>query len=220
MGGGVPFGYDVEKRQLLMNEAETETVRFVFERYAELKSVPQLVDELAAKGIRTRTRICKTGRIAGGIHFKTGTLTHLLQNPIYVGKVRHKDMVYDGAHQSIVSDELFELAQSIFAENRHDNALGKRSRNPSLLTGIITDPDGKPMTPTHAMKGSKRYRYYVTRTRPGDKSHKWRLPAGEIERLVTNAVSKKLKSTESDEQESAAAISGRSAIEISLQAHC
>lgn len=182
MGGGVPYGYDIEDRQLLINDTEAETVQLVFLRYAQLKSVPQLVDELAAKDIRTRTRIWKNGRIAGGIHFKTGTLTHLLQNPIYVGKVRHKEKIYDGAHQPIISNDLFERVQSTFAENRRDNALGKKSRNPSLLTGFIADPDSKPMTPAHAKKGSKRYRYYVTRTDPGDKSPKWRLPAGEIER--------------------------------------
>lgn len=207
MGGGVPYGYDVEDRQLVINRAEAETVRFVFERYAQLKSVPQLVDELAAKDIRTRTRVWKNGRAAGGIHFKTGTLTHLLQNPVYVGKVRHKDKIYDGAHHPIISDEMFERVQSIFSENRLDNALGKKSRNPSLLTSIITDPDGMPMTPTHAKKGSKRYRYYVTRSSPGGKSPKWRLPAGEIERLVINTVSKNLRFEGSDEQESAAAIS-------------
>lgn len=192
MGGRVPFGYDAKERLLLIDETEAETVRFVFDRYANLKSVPQLVDELAAKDIRTRTRICKSGRIAGGIHFKTGTLTHLLQNPVYVGKVRHKDKVYDGVHQPIISNEVFEHVQSIFAENRCDNALGKKSRNPSLLTGMLTDPDGKPMTPAHAKKGPKRYRYYVTRKLPGDQTDKWRMPAGEIERLVVAAITKHL----------------------------
>lgn len=190
MGGGVPYGYDIKDRQLVINDTEAETVRLIFERYAEIKSVPLLVDELAAKDIRTRTRIWKNGRTAGGIHFKTGTLTHLLQNPIYVGKVRHKDQIYEGEHQPIISNELFQLVQSIFSENRRDNALGKKSRNPSLLTGMITDPDSKPMTPTHARKGSKRYRYYVTRQVPGDQSDKWRVPAGELERLVIEAIAK------------------------------
>lgn len=163
MGGGVPYGYDVEERQLVINKPEAETVRHMFQRYTELKSVPQLVDELAAKDIKTRTRVWKTGRTVGGIHFKTGSLTHLLQNPIYFGKVKHKDEIYDGEHNPIVTSELFDLVQSIFAANRRDNALGKKSHNPSLLTGRIVDPDGKPMTPAHARKGSKRYRYYVTR---------------------------------------------------------
>lgn len=76
------------------------------------------------------------------------------------------------------------------------------------------------MTRAHAKKESKRYRYYVTRQMPGDQSDKWRMPAGEIERLVINAVSKKLKSTVSDEQGSAAvlseAIRKRNAIASSL----
>lgn len=203
MGGGVPYGYDVEERQLVINEPEAETVRRMFQRYAELKSVPQLVDELAAKDIKTRTRIWKTGRTVGGIHFKTGTLTHLLQNPIYVGKVKHKDKIYDGEHVPIVTSELFDLVQSVFAENRRDNALGKKSSNPSLLTGMIVDPDGNPMTPAHAKKGSKRYRYYVTRKPPEDKSDKWRMPAGEIERLVIDTISRKLSCVQSNGNEAA-----------------
>ncbi|WP_254305911.1 recombinase family protein [Sphingopyxis sp. BSNA05] len=176
MGGGVPFGYDVLERQLVINQSEAQIVRSMFERYTEVKSVPQLVEELAAKGIKTRKRVWKTGRVVGGDTFKTGTLTHLLQNPVYVGKVRHKENIYAGAHESIIAQELFDLVQSTFKTNRNSNAQGKKSRNPSLLTGIITDPDGKPMTPTHAAKGSKRFRYYVTRTLPGDQSTKWRMP--------------------------------------------
>ncbi len=209
MDGSIPYGYNVKERQLLINKAEADTVRQVFERYSEIKSVPQLVDELAAKDIRTRTRIFKSGRVAGDIHFKTGTLTHLLQNPVYIGKVRHKDKIYDGAHLPIISNELFERTQSIFAENRRGNALGKKRRKTSLLTGMITDPDSKPMTPTHAKRGPKRYRYYVTRQQPNDLASKWRMPAGEIEKLVIFAVSKKLQSAEADNQETAVEITER-----------
>jgi site-specific DNA recombinase len=204
MGGGVPFGYEVVDRQLVINQSEAQIVRSMFERYTEVKSVPQLVEELAAKGIKTRKRVWKTGRVVGGDTFKTGTLTHLLQNPVYVGKVRHKENVYDGAHQSIIAQELFDLVQSTFKTNRNSYALGKKSRNPSLLTGMITDPDCKPMTPTHATKGSKRFRYYVTRTQPGDQSTKWRMPAGEIERLVIDAVAKQLGIIDANGNETAA----------------
>ncbi len=207
MGGGVPFGYEVVERQLLINQSEAEIVRWMFERYTETKSVPQLVEEMAAKGIKTRMRFWKTGKVVGGVTFKTGTVTHLLQNPVYLGKVKHKENIYDGAHQPIISQELFDLVQSTFQANRRTNALGKKSRNPSLLTGLITDPDGKPMTPTHATKGSKRFRYYVTRTQPGDQSIKWRMPAGEIERLVVGTIAKQLGNIDSDGSETAAQLS-------------
>ena len=39
MGGNVPLGYDVKDRKLIVNEAEAETVRMIFRRYAELGSV-------------------------------------------------------------------------------------------------------------------------------------------------------------------------------------
>jgi site-specific DNA recombinase len=196
MGGPVPLGYELGDRKLLVNAREAETVRHLFRRYTELQSVPQLVDELAAQGFRTKIRPYKDGRQIGGVPFRTGALSQLLKNPIYTGKVRHKDAIYEGEHEAIVDQALYDEVQSIFAINRSDNALGKKSRNPSLLTGIITDPDGRPMTPTHASTGSKRFRYYVTRFEPGDdKNQTWRLPSGEIERLVIDALARAIADT-------------------------
>ena len=59
---------------------------------------------------------------------------------------------------------------------------------PSLLAGLIVDADGKPMTPTHAKKRAKRYRYYVSASLL-DRDHSqvqkgMRIPAGDIEALV------------------------------------
>lgn len=207
MGGGVPFGYEVVDRHLVVNESEADTVRHIFDRYVELKSVPQLVDELVLEGFKTRERVCKTGHTVGGIPFKTGTLTHILQNPIYLGKVRHREQVFDGEHEPIIDDELFDTAQSVFAANRNNNKLGRKSRNRSLLTGLITDPDGRPMTPTHATKGSKRYRYYVTRTKPGEiDATIWRMPAGELEKIVIQQVSRAIVRPGSDSIEDATTI--------------
>lgn len=196
MGGPVPLGYELGDRRLVVNAREAETVRHLFRRYAELQSVPQLVEELAAQGYRTKIRSYKDGRQIGGVAFRTGALSQLLKNPIYTGKVRHKDKIYDGEHQAIIDQSLFDEVKRIFAANRSENALGKKSSNPSLLSGLINDPDGRPMTPTHASKGSKRFRYYVTRLEPGDdKNQAWRLPSGEIERLVTDTLARAIADT-------------------------
>ena len=196
MGGPVPLGYELGDRKLVVNRQEAETVRHLFQRYTELQSVPQLVEELAAQGYRTKIRPYKDGRQIGGVAFRTGALSQLLKNPIYTGKVRHKDKIYEGEHEAIVDQAVFDEVQGIFASNRRDNALGKKSSNPSLLAGLITDPDGRPMTPTHACNGSKRFRYYVTRLEPGDdKNLVWRLPSGEIERLVIDALARSIVNT-------------------------
>jgi hypothetical protein len=38
-----------------------------------------------------------------------------------------------------------------------------RVKSPSLLTGLLFDAEGQRMTPTHAVKNNRRYRYYVSR---------------------------------------------------------
>jgi len=210
MGGPVPIGYDVKDRKLLINDAEAKTVRHMFTRYSQLRSVPQLVEELAASGVRTKMRPYKDGRTRGGVAFRTGALSQLLKNSIYIGKVRHKEAIYDGEHKAIVDQHLFDEVQNIFATNRSDNILGNKSKNPSLLISLITDPDGRSMTPTHASRRSKRYRYYVTRLEPGaDKNAAWRMPAGEIERLVIDAVVKQLGLLLSSSGKDATILSGQ-----------
>ena len=150
------------------------------------------------RGYRTKKRIYKNGRTVGGIAFRTGSLAQLLKNPIYAGNVRHNGNIYDGEHDAIIDKTLFEEVQTVFATNRTDNALGKKAKSPSLLAGLITDPDGRPMTPTHASNGTKRFRYYVSRTAPGaDKTSVWRLPSGEIERFVTDTLAKAIIDTRS-----------------------
>ena len=51
MGGLPSLGYDVKDRRLIINEAEAKTVRHIFQRYTELKSVRLLKADLDARGI-------------------------------------------------------------------------------------------------------------------------------------------------------------------------
>src|SRR5258705_4057510 len=51
MGGVPPLGYTVENRKLVIVESETEAVRHIFRRYAELGSVRLLNAGLEAHGI-------------------------------------------------------------------------------------------------------------------------------------------------------------------------
>lgn len=189
MGGPVPIGYDCKDRQLIVNDEEAATVRHIFERYVELESMQALADELAASGHRTKRRVYRSGRVVGGDVFRKGPLSHLLQNRIYVGDVAHKGDVHPGVHQPIVDRALFDRVQDVIAANRHRRKVGTNSHSLSLLTGMLTDPTGRPMSPSYTSKASRKYRYYVSRLQPGeDKSVAVRIPAGEIERVVVEAV--------------------------------
>jgi site-specific DNA recombinase len=60
-----------------------------------------------------------------------------------------------------------------------------RAQHANLLTGLLVDEHGTKLTSTHAVKDGKRYRYYVGSADEGGKGPVWRLPAHEIETLVT-----------------------------------
>ena len=187
MGGPVPLGYVVEDRKLVITDGEAATVRHIFQRYASVRSMPVLVDEFGDAGIRTKLRTFKDGRHFGGVPFTAGPLSHLLNNPVYVGEVRHKSMSHPGQHDPIISRALWDEVQSSLAANRVERRIGGKGRAPSLLTGLLRDAEARIMSPTYAVKETRRYRYYVSRAAPGEKlanERTTRVPAGELERVV------------------------------------
>jgi site-specific DNA recombinase len=170
MGGNVPLGYDVKDRKLIVNEAEASTVRVIFRRYAELGSVSLLRAELDRLGIVSKRREGAGGRLAGGQHFSRGALYLMLQNRIYRGDIVHQGTAYPGQHEAILDPELWQIVQDKLAANRQERALAMGAEAPSLLTGLIVDADGNRMTPAHATKKAKRYRYYVSASLLGGRS--------------------------------------------------
>jgi site-specific DNA recombinase len=118
---------------------------------------------------------------------RLGNLYYLLSNPVYIGKIRHRDEVYDGEHLPIVEPDVFSKAQALLGaqaprRTKPDNADGTH-----LLTGILFDETGDRLSPTYVNKNGKRYRYYVSnrlvRARKNS-TDGWRVPARQIESLV------------------------------------
>ena len=192
MGGFAPLGYDVRDRMLVINKDEAGSVRFIFRRYLELGSVYKLKAELDAKRITSKLRPNANGKARGGRPITAGALYHLLQNPIYCGRIAHKGQSYEGVHEGIIEHELWQAVQRSLEGSSQKRRNGASAKEPSLLAGLIVDADGKRLTPSHAVKGGKRYRYYVSRsliTDPGRTSEpSWRLPAIELERLVVKQI--------------------------------
>lgn len=189
MGGTVPHGYHVKERKLLVDAKEAEDVSYIFKRYLELKSILKLADDLAQRGMRTRTRTLNSGQTIGNVNFGRGPLNLILKNQIYIGNIKHKDAIYEGEHNAIIDMDIFEQVQTLIAANNHDKATSASAKSPSLLAGLITDPDGRPMSPSRGQKGARQYCYYVTRFKPGeDRSNICRLPGGEVDRIVIDAL--------------------------------
>jgi site-specific DNA recombinase len=196
MGGLVPLGYAVRDRQLAVVESEAATVRHIFEGYCALGSVRLLKAELDCDGLRSKLRIAGNGSRLGDKSFSRGALYTLLRNPIYVGDVRHKDARYPGLHQAIVERSVWDKTQELlFAHTVR--ADGKPSASMSSpLIGKLFDDHGERLTPSHAVKGNRRYRYYVSSSlmkgAAGKSGQGWRIPAVEIERNLAAAVARTL----------------------------
>jgi DNA invertase Pin-like site-specific DNA recombinase len=194
MGGVPPLGYRVEDRKLVIIDSEAEIVRAIFRRYAELGSVRLVKEEFDARGIKSKSWTSASGRPIGGKPFSRGALYLMLQNRTYLGEIVHKGQSHPGDHAPIIDQPLWDAAQSRLADNTAERSSGTRSRQPSLLAGILFDPDGYRMTPTHAVKSATRYRYYVSHSLitkdQSELSAGLRLPAAEIEQVVTSRVCK------------------------------
>jgi len=167
-------------------------VRFIFRRYAELGSVRWLRDELEALSIQSKLRTSASGGISGGKPFARGALYLMLQNRIYRGEIVHNQQSYLGEHEPIIDQPLWDAVQVQLAGNAAQRNDCGKTRQPSLLAGMLFDDDGNRMTPSHAVKKGTRYRYYVsgsliTKDRT-ENSAGLRIPAAEIEQLVSDRV--------------------------------
>ena len=189
MGGPVPLGYRVEARKLVADGIEAELVRHIYTRYLALGSVVELADELNANGHRTKVQQRVSGPHRGGCPFQRGTLYHLLSNRIYRGELAHKGEHFPAEHAAIVPKELWAAVQTKLKANASGTSRRLRSQQPSLLTGLVYDGDGCPMTPSHATKVGRRYRYYVTRPDQLDESPAWRVSAHDLEKLICDRLS-------------------------------
>jgi DNA invertase Pin-like site-specific DNA recombinase len=188
MGGLPPLGYDVKDRKLAVNGREADTVRHIYRRYVALGSVLALKDELDREGVVSKARLDKYSRLTGAKPLARGAIYLMLQNRLYRGEIVHKDNSYPGEHAPIIDQPLWDEVQGRLAANRTERATRAGSNQVSLLAGLIYDDAGARMTPTHANKKGTRYRYYVS---PGlvrgtrrQAPHGRRVPAGELERLV------------------------------------
>src|SRR5712691_7445397 len=162
MGGMVPLGYDVKDRRLRTNPVEAELVGRIYRRYLDLGCVAKLKAELDTQDARSKVRVSAKGIKTGGHAFSRGALYMILQNRIYRGEIAHKGQSYPGEHESLVAQDLWEAVQARLKGNCQARRNGTKARESSLLAGLIYDGNGNRLTPSHAVKNGKRYRYYVS----------------------------------------------------------
>jgi len=142
-----PLGYlnDRTTRTIVPDPLRASLVRFAFERYASgAVSLPQLADELADRGL-----VQGSGR-----KFGAASVQHILSNPLYCGRIRHKGRIFPGAHEPLITPALFETVQETLAGKRN----GTKSRRVFALRGVMYCAECGCMITAGVHKGHVYYR--------------------------------------------------------------
>ncbi len=162
MGGQPILGYDVVEKKLVVNENEKYQIQKIYDFYLNNKSIRAIVDTINNWGWTTKQWKTKRGHLAGGKPFNKQVLYTILKNPLYIGKIRHHDKIYDGEHEGIISPEIFDKVQSLLKKNKVNQTNTNRKRIASMLRGILfCDTCGSKMIKTYTKKDNKKYTYYT-----------------------------------------------------------
>lgn len=186
MGGSVPLGCAPEDKILKIVVSEAKNVRHIYDLYLKLGSVRAVQTELV------KEKICSKN----GAQFSRCALYQVLKNMTYIGKVKHKGHIYDGLHEAILPEELWQKVQDKLKQQGVAEYSRKSQLPQPLLTGLIYTDEGARLVPTHSNKDGRRYCYYYDAAAARDsKTEKsvMRIPAAEIERLIIERVAIYLK---------------------------
>ena len=137
--GVAPIGYlntvtRIEGREIkgvMVDPERADHIRWAFRLYAEGEtSISTLRDLLAERGLRSR----KTLKYVGN-PLSNAQVHRMLGNPYYIGKIVHRGVIYDGAHEPIVDDDTWYQVQSVRSGRR---LAGDRSwRHSHYLKGTL-----------------------------------------------------------------------------------
>src|SRR6478735_7495223 len=172
-------------------------------RYAA--SSLSIVSSAACAGSRRRPTVSGFGRNAArqrmapssAANPSRAAISTLLSNPIYTGHIAHKGELHPGQQAALIDDESWSTVRDQLAANTSNHRRRAKAAEPSLLAGLLVDARGERLTPSHAVKKGRRYRYYVSAaliTDAGTDREGWRLAAREIEEAVIRILADALTS--------------------------
>ena len=106
-GGRVAYGWDkTPDRKAVINEAEANIVREIFNMYLNGMTMQKIADTLNERGIINQDR-----------PFLQSTIYTMLHNEKYVGIMRVRDEMFEGVYPPIITKEIFEKTQALLLEN-------------------------------------------------------------------------------------------------------
>ncbi len=189
--GGQVLGYDIDPEDrgvLKVNPEEAKIVRLIFKTYRELRSFRRTAQKINEIGYRTKSYQSRRGNIRGNKKFSKVAVIHILQNPVYLGKVTHYDKLFDGRHEAIIDEQLWQDVSATMKANRVIRAKPREQNlHTFLLEGLLRCGwCGSYMTPTYSGGRNGTYFYYqCTKVHNGaDECKMKRVSAEAIEEVI------------------------------------
>lgn len=158
-GGFAPYGYTLEKGELIINEEEAEAIRIIFDKYVNTDmGCTGIAKYLDNHGIEKKQRQNGQNPL-----FVATLIRRILKNPVYCGKIaygRRKTekihgtrndyhlveqddyLLVDGLHEPIVSEELWNDAQVklLAMAKKYEKTDNGKGNKVHLLTGLLKCP--------------------------------------------------------------------------------
>ncbi|KJF26603.1 recombinase family protein [Clostridium aceticum] len=211
-GGFAPYGYLLKEGELLIAEDEVEVIKVIYEQFTTTnKGINAVASYLNNNGYKKKKR--QNGTLDA---FSASFVKAVLDNPVYCGKiaygrrrnekiqgkrnqfhiVKQKEFpVYDGIHEAIVSEEIWQAAQEKRKTTGFKHEKKYSLEHAHILSGILKCPNcGAPMYGNVNRKKKKDgtyyrdYFYYACKHRRSVSGHKCNYSKQWSQDLVDDAV--------------------------------
>ncbi len=188
-------------KRLVVNEVEAEQVRTIFDLYLQHRSILKVAKVCNERGWTTKSWTTTGNRAVGSKQFNKCTISKLLKNPLFAGRVPYRGESFAGEHEAIIDSDTFHEVQRLLGTHRIEGGALARPKNASLLKGIIRCGSCNcAMTPTSARRkrtdgSTVTHRYYLCQkaSKHGrDQCACPSLPSADIEDFVLEHVRKVL----------------------------
>lgn len=180
-GGRDLFGYDVVDKRWVLNPDEAAIVKEIFDRYKHGEKTHSIATRLNERGIRNKN----------GTEFGIDSITRILHNRKYTGKIEYNGEIYTNVTPAIVDEETFNECQRIVAMHQHRQKT-LHSHSPYFLSGrLFCGKCGSNITSESGTnKEGRVYYYYKCTGRRKKICDQRNLQKKQIEDLVFDATAK------------------------------
>ncbi len=145
-------------------ESEADRVRAIYELYLKEGSLQMLARVLRDRDWSNKSWVGVNGKPMGGGAFKKSQLQRMLTNVAYLGKVAHHKNVYEGQHEAIIEQELFDRVHKALESGRCVEHAAGRNAHGALLKGVMR---------CSACDSAMVHHFATRRTKAGPKVHRY-----------------------------------------------